>query len=93
VIFAYTLTLLVTALLTRMLWRARRLYRQQALAIPVSVAAPLIANVAYNTRLGPMPHLDMTPFAFTVTERLEPAAFPFQGPGAHRPRSRLRQHA
>jgi diguanylate cyclase (GGDEF)-like protein/PAS domain S-box-containing protein len=66
VVFAYTTIMLATGVLTRELWSTRRLYRQQAVALVISAAAPMAGNVLYNLRVGPYPHLDLTPFAFTI---------------------------
>src|SRR5581483_6342936 len=46
--------------------RSRRPYRGQAAVLSLSGLAPLIGNALYISRLTPFPHLDLTPFAFTL---------------------------
>ena len=53
--------------LVRGLWRMQGLYRAQTTAVLMAVLAPWISNILYFTNLGPIPGLDLTPFAFTVT--------------------------
>jgi PAS domain S-box-containing protein len=65
--YSYSLMLGGTALIVRSLGRMRGMYRGQALALLVGVAAPWVANALYLLGLSPIPHLDITPFAFTLT--------------------------
>jgi len=46
--------------------RSPRPYRGQAAVLVLSGIAPLSGNAVYLLKLNPFPHLDMTPFAFTV---------------------------
>jgi PAS domain S-box-containing protein len=61
------LLLVGTGLILRSLWRAEGLYRGQILALLVAVFAPWVGNVLYLTGNSPIPHLDLTPFAFTIS--------------------------
>jgi hypothetical protein len=65
--YSYISLLIGTILLARALWRARGMYRGQVAAMLVAVLTPWIGNVLYLTGNSPIPHLDLTPFAFTVT--------------------------
>jgi len=49
------------------LFRFPHLYRGQIVAILIGVLAPWVGNALYIYRLTPIPYLDLTPFAFTVT--------------------------
>src|SRR5262245_50353672 len=46
--------------------RSSRPYRGQAAVLVLSGAAPLVGNAIYLAKLSPFPHLDLTPFAFTL---------------------------
>jgi len=43
------------------------LYRGQAAALLIAVAAPWIGNILYISGLSPVPQLDLTPFAFSIS--------------------------
>ncbi|MEW6286633.1 MAG: histidine kinase N-terminal 7TM domain-containing protein [Chloroflexota bacterium] len=67
-VFSYLCLLIGTILLARVLWRNRQeLYRGQIILLMVSVLAPWVGNALYLTGNSPIPYLDLTPFAFTVT--------------------------
>ena len=65
--FSYGALLLGTGLLSETLLRSPRFYRPQAGAMLVAVLAPWLGNILYVTQLGPVPGLDWTPFAFTLS--------------------------
>lgn len=66
--FAYSYLLLSGAvIILRGLGRMPRLFRGQAAALVVAVAAPWAGNVIYLAGFSPIPNLDLTPFAFTIT--------------------------
>lgn len=65
--FSYTCLLLGTILFIRMVLAFPRLYRLQAGFLLLGVLAPWISNGLYLAGLRPIPHLDLTPFAFTLT--------------------------
>jgi len=53
--------------LIQALIRSASLYRGQASALLIAVLAPWVGNALTIFGLNPFPHLDLTPFAFTVT--------------------------
>lgn len=67
--FAYSyLSLLVSAVLViRAVIRRKGMYRRQAVAMTVAVLAPWIGNILYFSGYSPIPYLDITPFALTIT--------------------------
>ncbi len=66
-VYSYVLNLISMVLLIRALVRSSRLYRGQAIAVLVGMLAPWMGNVVYLSGLSPFPHLDPTPFAFTIS--------------------------
>ncbi len=64
---AYLMLLGGTVILLRMVFRSPHLYRQQGIAIIVAVVIPWLSNALYILRLEPVPNLDLTPFAFTLS--------------------------
>lgn len=64
--YSYVCLLAGAILLIRAMLRAPQLYRGQATALIVAIAAPWIGNGLYITDLTPWPHLDLTPFGFTL---------------------------
>jgi len=65
--YSYLILLIGTVLLVRALRRRKGMYRGQLIAMLIAVLAPWVGNVLYLTGNSPIPHLDLTPFAFTVT--------------------------
>jgi PAS domain S-box-containing protein len=53
-------------LILQMCWRRGPLYRKQVLTIVIGSLLPCIGNVLYLTNLTPFPHLDLSPFAFSL---------------------------
>lgn len=66
-VYSYLLLLAGTILLVWMLFRSPGLYRKQSAAVMTGVLVPWVGNVVYVMGLSPIPNLDLTPFAFTVT--------------------------
>jgi PAS domain S-box-containing protein len=66
-IYSYLSLLIGTILIVRSMIRRRGMYRGQAVAMVIAVLAPWIGNALYLTGNSPIPYLDLTPFAFTVT--------------------------
>ncbi len=66
-LYSYVLLLGGAVIMFHSLGRTKGLYRRQAAALVVAVLAPWIGNAIYLLRLSPIPHLDITPFAFTIT--------------------------
>lgn len=68
--YSYLLLLLGAFLifsLIQTLMRSAPLYLGQAGALLIAVLAPWVGNALFVFGLSPLPHLDLTPFAFTVT--------------------------
>ena len=65
--YSYLLILVATVLLVRALVSPLRLYRGQRFALLIGVLVPWAANAANLYGLNPVPNLDPTPLAFTVT--------------------------
>jgi PAS domain S-box-containing protein len=66
-VYSYIILLIGTVLLARVLLRRQGMYRGQVAAMLVAVLAPWISNALYLTGNSPIPYLDLTPFAFTVS--------------------------
>ena len=67
VAYSYLLILLGTLLLIQALIRSPRLYRRQVGTLLIGAFAPWAAEALSISGLSPFPHLDLTPFAFTLT--------------------------
>jgi PAS domain S-box-containing protein len=65
--YSYLLVLLGTVLLLQSLIRSPHLYRGQAGALVIGALATWVGNALYISGLSPFPHLDLTPFASTLT--------------------------
>lgn len=65
--YAYSLLLVGTWFMLRSITRTRGAYRGQATALIIAVVVPWIGNILYLLGLSPIPLLDPTPFAFTIT--------------------------
>ena len=65
--YSYFLALLGAGLIVSGLSRSIYLYHRQSLALLVAVVLPLLGNVLYVMDLGPLPNLDLTPFAFLLS--------------------------
>jgi PAS domain S-box-containing protein len=68
--YSYLLILAGTILVFRSLRQRKGLHRNQALALILSVLAPWLGNILYFSGFNPIPYLDLTPFAFTITVSL-----------------------
>ncbi|MBT6629038.1 MAG: hypothetical protein HOB49_18630, partial [Gemmatimonadetes bacterium] len=64
--YAYVMMLLGTFMLVPVILRSPFLYKAQAFFVLVGTLAPWIANAIYLSGLSPFPHLDLTPFAFSL---------------------------
>ena len=67
VAYSYSMVLIGAGLIISGMSRAVYLYRRQSLALLVAVVLPLLGNVFYGLDVGPLPNLDLTPFAFLVS--------------------------
>ncbi len=65
--YSYLLLLAGTMLLIRAFVNAPELYRGQITTILVGAFAPWIANLLYLSNLNPLPDIDLTPLAFSIT--------------------------
>ncbi|MFZ5880558.1 MAG: PAS domain S-box protein [Chloroflexota bacterium] len=65
--YSYIILLIGAYFLVRMLFRRKGMYRGQIIAMLLAVLAPWIGNILYLTKNSPIPYLDLTPFAFTVS--------------------------
>ncbi len=65
--YSYVLLAVGTVMIARTLLGRPQPYRGQAAVFIAGAAAPWVANVMYVSRLSPIPRLDITPIAFTVT--------------------------
>ena len=66
-VYSYTLLLAGAFFIVRSVRHMWGPYRGQAVALLVAVAAPWIGNIVYLSGLSPIPYLDPTPFAFTIS--------------------------
>jgi PAS domain S-box-containing protein len=65
--FSYLCLLAGTVLLFQAFRRSPPVYRAQVGVMFAGTLAPWIGNLLYVSGLNPFPHLDLTPFAFTIT--------------------------
>jgi len=66
-LYSYLLNLIGAVLIFRYLGTRRGLYRGQTILLIIAVLVPWLGNILYITGASPIPHLDLTPFAFTVS--------------------------
>ena len=67
VVYSYVCLLAGTMLLFSVWVRSSHLYRRQAGIMLLGASVPFASNVLYMSGIRPSGHLDLTPFAFTVT--------------------------
>src|SRR2546423_1539097 len=70
VVYSFLLLLLGTALIVSFIPTLRRsasVYRGQVSALCIAVLVPWVSNAVTDFGLSPLPNLDLTPLAFTVT--------------------------
>jgi PAS domain S-box-containing protein len=65
--YSYILILLGTVFLLQAFFRAPELYRGQMKWLLVGTFAPWIGNMMYLSGLNPLPNIDLTPLAFSIT--------------------------
>jgi PAS domain S-box-containing protein len=66
VAYSYMAMLIGIFLVVQAFLRSTRPYRGQAGVLVVSCTVPLLGNALYISKISPFPHLDLTPFAFTL---------------------------
>nr|WP_238530503.1 histidine kinase N-terminal 7TM domain-containing protein [Oscillochloris trichoides] len=65
--YSYLILLVGAVLMLRSLRRSHGLYRGQLSALIIGVAAPWLGNILYLSGVSPIPYLDLTPFAFSIS--------------------------
>ncbi len=65
--YSYLLNLIGTFMIFRVLLRSTSVYRSQTAILLFGAIAPWLANIIHLFGSSPFPHLDLTPFAFTLT--------------------------
>jgi diguanylate cyclase (GGDEF)-like protein len=65
--YSYTLMLIGCILLVRHYQQSTGLYRQQAALLLAAAVVPWLNNLVFVLRLSPLPGVDNTPFAFSIT--------------------------
>ncbi|HNV20800.1 MAG: PAS domain S-box protein [Candidatus Hydrogenedentes bacterium] len=63
-VYGYVFILAGTIILVRAALRSHRIYRKQTLFLLLGALMPLAANVVFQMRLSPIPHMDLTPLSF-----------------------------
>lgn len=66
-IYANILVFLGTIFILRSFHRTKGLFRRQNIVLLIAVLTPWVGNILYVSGLSPIPHLDITPFAFTIS--------------------------
>jgi len=67
VVFSYTFLVVGAYILLSALRQGQQLYRAQAVAVIIAVIFTWLGNIVHLSGLSPIPELDPTPFAFTLT--------------------------
>src|SRR6266498_5729874 len=65
--YSNTLLLLGTTFILQSFNRMKGLFRRQNIILLIAVLTPWVGNVLYVSGLSPIPNLDITPFAFTIS--------------------------
>jgi len=65
--YSYVLLFIGTIMIARSLLGRAHLYKGQAAVFVVGILAPWISNVLYISGSSPVPRLDITPIAFTIS--------------------------
>jgi PAS domain S-box-containing protein len=66
-VYSNILLLVGTIFILRSFNRTKGLFRRQNIILLIAVLAPWFGNVIYVSGLSPIPNLDITPFAFTIS--------------------------
>jgi len=67
VVYAYTLILIGTIRLFWFMFSSVKFQKQQILLVIIAAIVPWIANFFYLFKLNPLPGVELTPLAFTIT--------------------------
>ena len=65
--YSYALLAIGTFIGIRSFSRLKGLYRGQVVALIIAVSAPWLGNILYISGLSPVPQLDLTPFAISIS--------------------------
>ncbi len=65
--YSYIILLIASILMLNSFRHRHGLYRSQVVALMIGVAAPWLGNILYLSGLSPIPNLDLTPFAFSIS--------------------------
>ncbi len=65
--YSYVCMLVGAVVLGRLFWRSQGVLRRQSLAMLIGAAAPFVSNAITLSGISPVPELDLTPIAFTIT--------------------------
>gem|GEM_PF-1028047 len=65
--YSYALMFLGFLFLARTFVDSQRIYRSQAISLLIAALAPWLCNIFFLTGANPLPNLDLTPFAFTIS--------------------------
>jgi PAS domain S-box-containing protein len=65
--YSYVLLLIGTGLLLWATFRAPTLYRGQVAGLLIGSLVPWLGNILYNVGLNPLPGIELTPLAFSIT--------------------------
>ena len=66
-VYSNVLLLVGTIFILRSFNRTKGLFRRQNILLLIAVLTPWFGNTLYVSGLSPIPHLDITPFAFTIS--------------------------
>jgi PAS domain S-box-containing protein len=66
-VYSYILLLVGTIFILQSFKRTKGLFRGQNIILLIAVLTPWFGNVLYVSGLSPIPNLDITPFAFTIS--------------------------
>jgi PAS domain S-box-containing protein len=66
-IYSNILLVVGTFFIFRSFNRTKGVFRRQNIILLIAVLTPWVGNILYVTGLSPIPHLDITPFAFTIS--------------------------
>lgn len=66
-IYSNVLLMAGTIFILRSIKRTKGLFRRQNVVLLIAVLVPWLGNVLYVSGLSPIPNLDITPFAFTIS--------------------------
>ena len=66
-IYSHVLLLSGAIIILRVIGKMEGIYRRQTIILVIGLLAPWVGNIIYVLGLSPVPGMDFTPFAFTIT--------------------------